>query len=259
MGLLTKKILKITITIAPKEQILEEIKKYLAKSKIESQKLKVSNIKPLIIFTPNPEIINFAQKDSNFKQIVNSAQINIPDGWGVSWGIRKLSGLSVKKLSGTDFMLELCQLAVNKGARVGLIGGRGGVALATSECLREKYPGLKIRVFETPENEIQISKFKKAIKEPEERYFESLAKTIKEKKIDILFVALGCPKQEYFIEKVKFQMSRPKADRPLDENVKYDRPLVLMAVGGAFDYMRGAEFFWKVINCQDDAKRQLQT
>ncbi len=263
MSFKSQKILGIYITITSVEESLEEVQKYL--KKVQSSKFKVQSVrtKPFVIFTPNPEIIAYAQKDREFKQIVNKAQINLPDGAGVVWALKKLYGLTVPKIAGADFMEELVNLAEKQSLRIGLIGGRGDLADTTSECLQAKHPDLKAEVFDAPEAEIKNEKLKikkynlkfkiqqesdkdtsdggrltplsggshdsSEVEESKDRYFNSLVQEIIDRKLDILFVALGFPKQEYFIENIKYQIS----------NIKYDKPLVLMAVGGAFDYISG--------------------
>ncbi len=236
MGLSSKKVLGVDITTSGKDYILEEIRKYLRQ--IQSSKFKVQNekVKPFVIFTPNPEIITYSQKDEKFKESVNSAQINIPDGTGISWAIGKLYKIDVPKISGVDLMPEICRLAEKESFTVGLIGGEDGVAIKTAECLRQSYNNLKVEVLPEPEIEISNLEYQKSkinIKNQKkvvaEEYFQNLTREIVRRKIDILFVALGCPKQEYLIDKLKVQ----------SEKLKINHPLVLMAVGGSFDYLSG--------------------
>ena len=251
MGLLTKKILGINVTISSKEKILEEIKKCLKKIQNPPSKIHNQEIKPLIIFTPNPEIITYAQNDPMFIQIVNSAQINIPDGQGVCWAIKKVYNLPIEKIPGTNFMLELCKIAAKKSLRIGLIGGRQKVALDTAECLRQSYNFLKIKIFTASEIEIKhqesgIRNHRKEIDKiffhsfftirksngeviETKKYFENLYEEIKKEKIYILFIALGFPTQEYFIHALNQQSAINN----------YQLPIILMAVGGAFDYFSG--------------------
>ncbi len=323
MGLKTRKILGIEITTSPKKEILEEIQKYLKSDNRQQTTDNRKIIKPLIIYTPNPEIINYAEKDDKFRQIVNTAQINLPDGQGLVWAVKKLHGLQIDRVAGADLMKDLVNLAFRESLTVGLIGGRGGVAVDVRECLLQSFPRLKIEVFEAPEIEFQnsefrIQNFKKGsdkntsgvavlslskgmtppmVKESEDRYFNSLAVEISKKKIDILFVALGFPKQEFFIEKIRRTIcgkdtseAPPAAGRGVRQarSAPHDssevkglvKPLVLMTVGGSFDYisgrvprasgwirdrgfewlyrlvrqpwriarqLKGAEFFWKVL------------
>ena len=94
MSLKSKIIIGVKITIASQHEILEEIEKYLAKREKNGGK-------PLTIFTPNPEIIMYAQKDQIFKEIVNTAQINLSDGAGVVWAVKKLHGVKIERIAGT--------------------------------------------------------------------------------------------------------------------------------------------------------------
>ena len=238
-----KNILGIDFTINKKEDILEEIGKYLKLGTRDEGLGTRKWVKPLVIYTPNPEIVTFAQKNPVFKKIVNSAQINIPDGFGIVWAMKKIYGIEIDKITGVDFMQDLVKWASKNLVVTGLIGGRQRVALKTAECLRVKSPDIKIEVFHTPEIEIrqqitdnkQQGKTKWIIRDSNgriidnQKYFRNLLKEINRKAVDILFVALGFPKQEYFIDRIKNYESR----------IKNNKPLVLMAVGGAFDYISG--------------------
>lgn len=240
-------ILGVKINLNKREEVLEEVKKYLQNFKVQSTKYKVKEINPLVIFTPNPEIINYAQKDPHFKQIVNSAQINVPDGAGICFAIETKFKIKTDRLTGTDLMKDICQMSSKNSFTIGLIGGREDVALATRECLLREYPSLKIEVLEAQDFKVASSKYQ-VVREKDkipatfyilpstaekqddktEKYFQNLAKEILKRKIDILFVALGFPKQEYFISKLSVESGQLSA-----------RPLVMMGVGGAFDYISG--------------------
>jgi len=254
MGLLHKTLLGIKITISSESIILEEIKKYLTKGKSKKAKVKNTVINPLIIYTPNPEIISFAQKNDLYRKIVNASQIAIPDGFGVCWAMQKIQKIRLTRICGVDLMISLCAMASKSTFTIGLIGGRQSVALKALECLQEKSPGLKGWAIDGPEIKIKELRIKNnesetknnLLKQPFRdsciiihdfsgktidtgKYFSDLVREIIKQKIDILCVALGHPKQEYFIDKIKSQKSE----------VKSDRPLVIMAVGGSFDYISG--------------------
>ena len=233
MGLKFRKILGIRICAENIENVLEETRKYLKQFSNSHFQFSKNTLKPLVIFTPNPEIINYAQKDSTFKEIVNSAQINIPDGTGVVWALKKLYNIRIRAIPGVELMEKLCSQAAEKSYTIGLIGGKEGLAVSTAECLQILYPKLIIEVLGEPEVEVQNSEFRiqnsEGIKIETEKYFENLLKEIKRKNIDILFVAFGFPKQEYFINRIQNSEIR---------NLN-KRPLVMMAVGGSFDYIAG--------------------
>lgn len=149
------------------------------------------------IVTPNPEIIVVAQEDQQLKNILNNADLAIPDGVGL-----KLFTDIVCNTPGIDLMEELIGQAANYGFTIGLLGGKDGVADQAAKCLRQKYLKLKV-IFAESE-----------LKSP---------KTPKLPKCDLLFVALGAPKQEKWIAN-----NLPKIP------VK-----VAMAVGGSLDYLSG--------------------
>lgn len=180
------------------------ILKYILK-KLENPKTKLK------IFTPNPEIVMFAQSHPEFKKMLTEADVNLPDGVGLLF-MAKLFGLGLKKrIAGVDFMDLLCQaisrenlVRVKDGKKpysVGFFGGRGNVAKVTSECLREKYSGLQIMYASDTWDEAKISG----------------------NRIDLLFVAMGFPKQEMWIF----------------ENLKKNNIQAAMTVGGAFDFVAG--------------------
>ncbi len=125
------------------------------------------------IVTPNPEFIVTAQKDLEFKKILNNADLSVPDGNGL-----KIGSDIVCNTPGIDLMEELIRMVSGKGFTVGFLGGRDGVAEKTSKCLQKRYPKLKVSF---------------AVEE-----FKSL-KDLKLLKTDLLFVAFGHPKQEKWI------------------------------------------------------------
>lgn len=129
----------------------------------------LSDSKKHYIVTPNPEFLVTAQKDPQFRKILNNADLAIPDGVGL-----RLGGIKYT-VAGTDLMETLCDLASKKDLTVGLLGGRDGVAEEAGECLIGRYPGLKVGF---------ISK----------EWTEG-------ESVDLLFVAFGHPKQEKWIFK----------------------------------------------------------
>ncbi|MBI2018917.1 WecB/TagA/CpsF family glycosyltransferase [Candidatus Daviesbacteria bacterium] len=171
------------------------------------------------IVTPNPEFIVAAQKDLVFKRILNNADLAVPDGVGL-----KLTGDIVMTTPGIDVMEGLVKMAEEKGFTTGFLGGRGKIAEKTAECLKRKYPKLKVSfasevgIFNDDGDMIYDLRFKNREKiiNPKS-YILNLPQT------GILFVALGPPKQEKWIAK-----NLPKIP------VK-----VAMGVGGAFDIISG--------------------
>lgn len=172
------------------------------------------------IVTPNPEFLVIAQTDAEFKNILNSADLAIPDGAGL-----KFSQKIKNTLPGVDLMEVLIQDCADKGFTVGLIGGSKNLANKLAERLKERYKNLKIEIADSNfivntrgEETIDSTLNLKTDKKDKKIYHKDLYK-----KMDILFVAFGHIKQEKWITKNIDKL-----------NIK-----VMMGVGGAFDYLSG--------------------
>lgn len=155
------------------------------------------------IVTPNPEIILRAQDDQELRDILNRASLNLADGFGLLLAAKFLGQPLKKKITGVDFLYNLCVSSYVNGQRILLLGGFEGVAKKTAQKLKEQNPTLSI--------------------ETEEEVVEAVKK-INDFQPTIVFVALGAPQQEKWI----------------DEHLK-EMPSVrlAMAVGGAFDFIAG--------------------
>ncbi len=145
--------------------------------------LNSENIK--MIFTPNSEILVDAVKDLHFTEILNSGDLVIPDGIGVVIA-SKFYGKPIKeRVTGYDLMCRLIELAYHKDKSMYFLGGKEGVAEEAAERLRQKYDNIKI-----------VGMHNGYFDEEEEKI---IIDSIIELKPDIIFVALGAPKQEKWI------------------------------------------------------------
>ena len=98
-----------------------------------------------LIFTPNPEMLVDAQSDDYFKKVLNSGDLNISDGFGVSL----VSFGKIKRITGADFVFELAQLAQVENKTVYLLGsGSKEILRKTSENLKNQFPNLRIVGFD---------------------------------------------------------------------------------------------------------------
>jgi N-acetylglucosaminyldiphosphoundecaprenol N-acetyl-beta-D-mannosaminyltransferase len=187
----------------------DEVLKYVAgKVKTTSEKI--------FIITPNPEIIMFASTHPAYKKILNSADLALCDGVGVLVAGMLLKRPFKERITGVDMMEKLCEMSVKNAMNIGLFGSGPGVAERAAKCLREKYPGIEITfaVSELDELMSKSSKEKKSNNNDLKKIMPS---------VDLLFVALGFPKQEEWIS----------------ENLSHLPVRVAMGVGGAFDYISG--------------------
>lgn len=212
-------ILGVRVDKANMAQVIEEVEVWL---KSEGK---------YYITTPNPEFIMAAQGDKEFRQVLNKADLAVPDGSRLGWASQILSEKNLFKkillwpfflfpikavihfdtVPGVDLMERLCWMSAEKGFTVGFLGGRKNVALETAECLKKKYSKLKV-IF--AENGGEVDEGGKSLRE---------LKLHKGLKIDILFVAFGQGKQEKWIA----------------QNLPSIPVKVAMGVGGSFDYLSG--------------------
>ena len=161
------------------------------------------------VLAVNPEKVMAARKDAETMRILQQAGLLIPDGIGVVWAANLLADKAVGRVPGADLMPEICRLAEEQGFRVFLYGAAPGVAGKACDELLKRYPALRITGHEhgyLPEEEMP-----------------ALLARINESGTDVLFVALGSPRQELWIEKYASQLG-----------VK-----VYQGVGGTFNVLAG--------------------
>lgn len=217
----TIKVLDINVTSDSEKNILEFILMRLKKKGVKTK-----------IFTPNSEIAVYATKHPSLKEILNSGDVNLPDGYWFVKGAQMLGNKLQGRITGVDFMQKLSRECAREGVSIGLLGGKGDVALKTAECLREKFPGLKIGFvgeewgeegFDQAEkiNDLRLMINEAGKESPEPQNHKSLI--INRKSIGVLFVAFGFPKQEKWIS----------------ENIEKLPVQAMMSVGGAFDFLSG--------------------
>jgi len=188
-NIVKRKILGVDFSIISQKGVLEYIIKNIPKK-----------TEKYYIVTPNPEILVIAQRDLNYQKVLNYAKLALPDGVGIMWA-GKVLGVSLKgRIPGADLMENLCKAAAKQPITVSFVGSRPGIADKAAECLKNKYSSLKI-VFTGSE----VTSFERL------------------KGTDILFVAFGSPKQEFWMAK----------------NLKKLPVKLAIGVGGAFDFASG--------------------
>ncbi len=135
--------------------------------------------KPHMVFTPNPEIIMECKKDEELKNIINSADMLLPDGIGVVIASKFVKNPVSERVGGFDFVCRL----LKTGHSFYFFGGKPGVAEKAMENMRKQ--GVNV-----------VGCHHGYFKEDDE-----IVKDIIDKKPDVLVVCLGAPKQEKWIYK----------------------------------------------------------
>jgi N-acetylglucosaminyldiphosphoundecaprenol N-acetyl-beta-D-mannosaminyltransferase len=163
------------------------------------------------ILAVNPEKVMRAQTDPELRARLHSTALLIPDGIGVVTAARVLGLARIRdRLPGADLMVALCEHSAARGYRIFMFGARSEVNQRAREVLRQTYPALKI----VGGRHGYIG----------EKDMPDLIDEINEARADILFVALGSPRQEQWICRWLPSL----------------RVKVCQGVGGTFDVIAGA-------------------
>lgn len=207
------KILDIKVNPIAKKEAIEKIDEFIVSKK------------PHQICTVNPEYIMAAQKDLEFKKIINDADLCVPDGAGLWWASRihsrQADNIAIpERITGIDLIYDICELASKKGYSIYLLGAGPTVAEQTALILKNKYPELKIAGISEGIPQLTTGR---QINLDAEKFEDELAAQISNLKPQILLVAYGAPKQDKFIYKHKKILNVP----------------IMIGVGGSFDFISG--------------------
>lgn len=134
----------------------------------------------------NVDVVMKMEKDDELRCMVELSDLSLIDGKPLVW-ISKMRGKTAKeKISGSDLMPAVLAMAQEKGFSVMILGGREEVAKKAEENIRRDYPHLRFLGAHSP-----TFGFEKNAAE-----CEKIDAMLREKQPDILFLCLGCPKQE---------------------------------------------------------------
>lgn len=163
------------------------------------------------VHAANVHMIMEAYDDPRFHQIMDTADIVVPDGVPLVWALRLLGYKDATRVYGPTLTLHICEAAAHEGVPIGLYGGTEESLLEFKGFLNRKYPGIQIACAIAPP-------FRALSQEEDDAYtqeiFDSGAR--------ILFVGIGCPKQEWWMY-----------------NHRNRLPMVMLGVGAAFDFHSG--------------------
>ncbi len=175
------------------------------------------------VVTINPEMIELAKKNEKFSDILKSADLVIPDGVGIKLGF-KICGENISQVPGIEYSKEVIKMCEKLGYTVGFLGAKEEILQGAIKKLLKEFPDLKIG--------FQKNGY---FDEPEEA---EIVEKIGTTDVRVLFVALGAPKQEFFIAKYKDELKNT----------------IMIGVGGSFDVWSGqvkrAPLFYRKIGCE---------
>jgi N-acetylglucosaminyldiphosphoundecaprenol N-acetyl-beta-D-mannosaminyltransferase len=167
------------------------------------------------IVAANVHVVMTAYWDRKYHQVLANAEIVTPDGMPLVWGLRSLGAKSQQRVYGPDLMLAWCDRAAHEHIPIYLFG-------ATVETLNKLEQNLKLRFQDLaiagkhapPYFELDAPNFEAQLAQDIELISKSGAK--------VVFVALGCPKQEFWMSQAHHRLAA-----------------VMIGVGAAFDFHSG--------------------
>ena len=162
----------------------------------------------------NVHMLIEAYSDYNFAKVINNATIITPDGKPLGWALRFLYGIKQERASGMDLLPDLLYNASVNNLSVYFYGGSEQLLAETSKYLKQNYPDLKMAGSYSPP-------FSKVFLKQEE---EDRIAIINNSGAQLVFVVLGCPKQEKWMASMKGRINA-----------------MMVGIGGALPVMIGLQ------------------
>lgn len=153
-----------------------------------------------------------AQKNDDFKIVLETADLFVPDGFSVVWLARRKGFPLKRRASGPDLMWSFCERGQERGYSCFFYGDTESTLSELTSRLNQEFPGLKIAGSYSPP-------FRDLTHEEDEQ----IVRMINDSKADVVWIGLGLPKQELWMYE-----HRNKIDAP-----------VLVGVGAAFKFISG--------------------
>ncbi len=164
---------------------------------------------PRQIVTVNPEFVMHARRDRSFAEVLERADLCLPDGAGLLWAARRQRTPLPARVAGVDFVRALAARGASLGWRFFFLGAQPGVAAAAAAALRRESPGL------------QVAGTHAGSPSPADDLATTAA--VKASRTDVLLVAYGAPEQDLWIAR----------------NLMQSGARVAIGVGGTFDFLSG--------------------
>lgn len=162
-----------------------------------------------LVVTADATALVHADTDERYRRMFARAALVTPDSSGVVWALRRKGVRVAGRVSGVDLLAKFCELSADRGTRLYFLGAAPGVAEEAAERLRLRYPGCNIvgtrHGYFPPESDAVV------------------AAEVAETSPDVLFAAMGMPRQETFFM----------------DNADVLGAKIGIGVGGSFDVFSG--------------------
>lgn len=166
-----------------------------------------------IVFAANVHMIMEAYDSAEFRKIVNLADLITPDGMPLVWMMRIKGYSKQQRVYGPTLMLYVLEVATRENIPVGFYGSTPKVLQSLIARMQNKFPDLKV-----------VYSFSPSFDESNQEDDMEIIKQINDTSVRILFVGLGCPKQEKWMAAHRGKVNA-----------------VMLGVGAAFDFHAGVK------------------
>ncbi len=173
----------------------------------------VAEKRPAVVCVANVHMFMEGQDNKTLAACMNSAELVTPDGKPLCWALRLISGIRQERVAGMDLLPSLLSAAAQNHTGVFFYGGTPEMLQRTENYIKQNMPGLVISgMYSPPFRPLS----------PEEE--EGIAQQITASRAGIVFVVLGCPKQELWMFRMRDRI-----------------PAVMIGVGGALPVLTGMQ------------------
>lgn len=164
--------------------------------------------KKSFLVTANPEIVMKTREDAAYKEMVQQADYVVPDGAGIIIASKHVGNPIIERIPGFELMLDLLAFAETEGLSCYLLGAKESINEKAVVEIAKRYPALNIAGHHHGYFQVED---------------ESIVDEVVAAQPDLVFVALGSPRQEAWIT---------------THNQRFSKGL-FMGVGGSFDVLSG--------------------
>ncbi len=199
-----------------------------------------SNKSCKMIFAPNVEFIMYAQKDKEFFDILKQSSLSTPDSIGVIIGAKLQKKSFPERIPGQSYFRKIIELSNEKGYSIYLLGGKPGIPEKAKENLEKIFPNVNI-----------VGVHHGYFNENEEK---EVIEEINKLQPNVLFVALGAPRQEKWIYNHRNEL---KVDVATGQGGTYDYEAGKIKRAPVWVQKIGMEWFWRLCREPKRIKRQL--
>jgi N-acetylglucosaminyldiphosphoundecaprenol N-acetyl-beta-D-mannosaminyltransferase len=145
------------------------------------------------LITANLDFLRRYYKEERMQSLYSEADLRVADGMPLIWAARLQGTPLPERIAGSSLIRPLARRAGVEGRRIYFLGGDSGTAQAAAEKLRLEFPGLQVAGWSSPWLPT----------EPDDAALEGTRQALTEARPDIVLVALGSPKQEWLISKLR--------------------------------------------------------